>query len=152
LAALKLKAPVHRYQREFLHLDIKKLVRFEGAGHRITENRRGKSSGGAATADKCRQHGSPMKVLFDEKRQFNDRLPDPRAMPVQGAGVEVERFSFIQTMLREQPYAIPFKSSHTRAADPSRRLSWYNKKYLGPRQAIPLRPSPNNLIRSHSLG
>jgi transposase InsO family protein len=47
LAALEPKAPVRRYQRErlgeLLHLDINKLVRFEGVGHRITGDRRGKS-------------------------------------------------------------------------------------------------------------
>ncbi|WP_442755908.1 helix-turn-helix domain-containing protein [Methylocystis sp. JAN1] len=40
LAALEPKAPVRRYQRdrpgELLHLDIKKVARFEGVGHRIT--------------------------------------------------------------------------------------------------------------------
>lgn len=41
--------PVRRYQRqragELLHLDIKKLARFDRAGHRITGNRRGGSEG-----------------------------------------------------------------------------------------------------------
>jgi uncharacterized protein YjiS (DUF1127 family) len=41
--------PVRRYQRqragELLHLDVKKLARFERIGHRITGNRRGASQG-----------------------------------------------------------------------------------------------------------
>jgi transposase len=49
LAALEPKPPVRRYQRdrpgELLHLDIKKLARFEGVGHRITGDRRGRSEG-----------------------------------------------------------------------------------------------------------
>ena len=49
LSALDPKEPVRRYQRErpgeLLHLDIKRLARFEGVGHRITGNRRGASQG-----------------------------------------------------------------------------------------------------------
>ena len=49
LASLEPKEPVRRYQRErpgeLLHLDIKKLARFEGVGHRITGNRRAASEG-----------------------------------------------------------------------------------------------------------
>jgi transposase InsO family protein len=35
---------------------------------------------------------------------------------------------FIQTMLREWAYAIPFKSSDRRAADLPRWLAWYNQQ------------------------
>jgi transposase InsO family protein len=35
---------------------------------------------------------------------------------------------FIQTLMREWAYAIPFRSSDTRAADLSRWLAWYNDK------------------------
>lgn len=49
LDALEPKPPVRRHQRErpgeLLHLDIKKLARFEGVGHRMTGNRRGASDG-----------------------------------------------------------------------------------------------------------
>ncbi|MBS7545486.1 hypothetical protein [Ancylobacter oerskovii] len=49
LTALAPKELVLRYQRErpgeLLHLDIKKLARFTGIGHRITGNRRGASEG-----------------------------------------------------------------------------------------------------------
>ena len=45
---------------------------------------------------------------------------------------------FIQTMLREWAYAIPFKSSDTRAADLARWLSWYNERR--PHSALNRRP------------
>ena len=49
LRLLEAPAPVRRYQRqrpgELLHLDIKKLARFERVGHRITGDRRGKGEG-----------------------------------------------------------------------------------------------------------
>ncbi|EIM28623.1 IS481 family transposase (plasmid) [Microvirga lotononidis] len=35
---------------------------------------------------------------------------------------------FIQTLLREWAYAIPFSSSHARVADPPRWLTWYNQQ------------------------
>jgi transposase InsO family protein len=48
LAALEPAEPVRRYQREhpgeLIHIDIKKLGRFERVGHRITGDRRGQSS------------------------------------------------------------------------------------------------------------
>jgi len=48
LAALEPAEPVRRYQREhpgeLIHIDIKKLGRFEQVGHRITGDRRGQSS------------------------------------------------------------------------------------------------------------
>ena len=44
------KEPPRRYQRqhpgELIHLDIKKLARFERVGHRITGDRRNPSTGG----------------------------------------------------------------------------------------------------------
>lgn len=48
LAALEPAEPVRRYQREhpgeLIHIDIKKLGRFERVGHRITGDRRGQSN------------------------------------------------------------------------------------------------------------
>ena len=48
LAALEPKPPVIRYERahpgELIHLDIKKLGRIAGLGHRITGDRRGQSA------------------------------------------------------------------------------------------------------------
>jgi transposase-like protein len=49
LAALDPKPPVTRYQREqpgeLLHIDVKKLGRIDGVGHRITGDRRGHKRG-----------------------------------------------------------------------------------------------------------
>ena len=48
LAALEPKAPIRRYQRrrpgDLVHLDIKKLARFDKPGHRVTGSRRGQNS------------------------------------------------------------------------------------------------------------
>jgi transposase InsO family protein len=48
LAALEPGEPVRRYEREhpgeLIHIDIKKLGRIDGVGHRITGNRRGQSN------------------------------------------------------------------------------------------------------------
>ncbi len=49
LQALDPQPPVVRYQREhpgdLVHLDVKKLARFDRVGHRITGSRRGQSNG-----------------------------------------------------------------------------------------------------------
>src|SRR5204863_6987307 len=48
LSALEPAEPVRRYEREhpgeLIHLDIKKLGRIDGVGHRITGDRRGQSN------------------------------------------------------------------------------------------------------------
>jgi transposase InsO family protein len=48
LAALEPKAPIRRYERrrpgDLVHLDIKKLARFDKPGHRVTGSRRGQNS------------------------------------------------------------------------------------------------------------
>jgi transposase InsO family protein len=49
LAALEPKAPVRRYERarpgDLIHLDVKKLARFDKPGHRVTGRRRGQNAG-----------------------------------------------------------------------------------------------------------
>jgi transposase InsO family protein len=47
-------------------------------------------------------------------------------------------------MLREWPYAIPFKSSNTRAADFDRWIAWYNE--CRPHSALNQRPPAQGLI------
>ncbi len=175
LAALEPKAPVRRYQRdrsgELLHLDIKKLARFEGVGHRITGDRRGRSEGmgydylHVAIDDATRL--AYVEVLPNERRQSTTGFLVRALRRFRARGVEVERVMtdngsgyvaklfrkalrmlgirhirtrpytpktngkaerLIQTMLREWAYAIPFKSSDTRAADLARWLSWYNER------------------------
>lgn len=175
LAALEEKVPVRRYQRErpgeLIHLDIKKLARFDGVGHRITGNRRGRSHGmgddylHVAIDDATRL--AYVEVLPDETRWsttgfliralrwFRTRgIRVERVMTDNGSGYIARLFRkvlrmlairhirtrpytprtngkaerFIQTMLREWAYAIPFRSSENRTADLPRWLNWYNQR------------------------
>ena len=175
LAALVPKEPVRRYQwadaGDLLHLDIKKLARFDGVGHRITGNRRGASDGmgydflHVAIDDATRL--AYVEVLPDERRQsttgfllralrwFRARgVRVLRVMTDNGSGYIARLFRkvlnllgirhirtrpytprtngkaerFIQTILREWAYAIPFPSSDRRAADLPRWLAWYNEQ------------------------
>ena len=174
LTCLDAPAPVRRYQRqrpgELLHLDIKKLARFERVGHRITGDRHGKSEGAGydffhvAIDDATRL--AYVEVLPDERRTsttgflvralrwFRARgVRVERVMTDNGSGYVARLFRkalrmlrirhirtrpytpktngkaerFIQTLLREWAYAIPFRSSDTRAADLPRWLAWYNQ-------------------------
>ena len=174
LAALEPRPPVRRYQRcragELIHLDVKKLARFDRVGHRITGNRRGGSESvgydflHVAIDDATRL--AYVEVLADEKRWsttgfliralrwFRDRgIRVERVMTDNGSGYVARLFGkvlrllrirhirtrpytprtngkaerFIQTLMREWAYAIPFRSSETRAADLPRWLAWYNQ-------------------------
>lgn len=164
LASLEPKPLVRRYQRqnpgELLHLDIKKLGRFERTGHRITGSRMGRSQGAGwdylhvAIDDATRL--AYVEVLPDEIRRSTTgfliralRWFKARGVKVEGVMTDngsgyiarlfrrtLQRLAirhirtrpytpktngkaerFIQTMLREWAYAIPFKSSLTREAD-----------------------------------
>jgi transposase InsO family protein len=175
LKSLDEPAPVRRYQRqrpgELLHLDIKKLARFERIGHRITGDRHGKSEGAGydffhvAVDDATRL--AYVEVLPDERRSsttgflvralrwFRARgVRVERVMTDNGSGYVARLFQkalrmlrirhirtrpytpktngkaerFIQTLLREWAYAIPFRSSHARAEDLPRWLAWYNQQ------------------------
>jgi transposase InsO family protein len=175
LSAIEPKAPPRRYQRdrpgELIHLDIKKLARFEGIGHRITGDRRGASEGmgydflHVAIDDATRL--AYVEVLPDERRQsttgflvralrwFRERgIRVERVMTDNGAGYIARLFRkvlrllgirhirtrpytprtngkaerFIQTLLREWAYAIPFQSSALRTKDLPRWLDWYNNQ------------------------
>jgi transposase InsO family protein len=175
LAALEPKEPPRRYQRErpgeLIHLDIKKLDRFERVGHRITGDRRHASTGTGydcfhvAIDDATRL--ACVEVLPDETRRstmaFLVRAPHwfkarrirvERVMTDNGSGYVARLFRealrmlgirhirarlytpktngkserFIQTLLREWAYAIPFISSDARAADLPRWLTWYNQQ------------------------
>ena len=175
LKSLDEPAPVRRYQRqrpgELLHLDIKKLARFERIGHRITGDRHGKSEGAGydffhvAVDDATRL--AYVEVLPDERRSsttgflvralrwFRARgVRVERVMTDNGSGYVARLFRkalrmlairhirtrpytpktngkaerFIQTLLREWAYAIPFRSSDTRAEDLPRWIAWYNQQ------------------------
>ena len=164
-----------RYQRqhpgELIHLDIKKLARFERMGHRITGDRRNATAGAGydcfhvAIDDATRL--AYVEVLPDETRRsttaflvralrwFRVRgIRVQRVMTDNGSGYVARLFRkalrllgirhirtrpytpktngkaerFIQTLLREWAYAIPFSSSGARAADLPRWLTWYNQQ------------------------
>ena len=99
LASLDPKPPIRRYQRErpgeLLHLDIKKLARFEGVGHRITGDRRGRSQGmgydclHVAIDDATRL--AYVEVLPDEKRQSTTGFLVRARRWFRARGVRVER-------------------------------------------------------------
>jgi transposase InsO family protein len=175
LKNLDASRPVVRYQRqragELLHLDIKKLARFERTGHRITGNRHGKSEGAGydffhvAIDDATRL--AYVELLPDERRisttgflvralrWFRARgISVERVMTDNGSGYVAKLFRkalrllgirhirtrpytpktngkaerFIQTLMREWAYAIPFHSSEARANDLPRWLAWYNQQ------------------------
>ena len=168
-------APVRRYQRqrpgELIHLDIKKLARFERMGHRITGDRHGASEGAGydffhvAIDDATRlayvevlpdeRRGSTTGFLVRALRWFRTRgIRVERVMTDNGSGYVARLFRkalrmlairhirtrpytpktngkaerFIQTLMREWAYAIPFRSSETRAADLNRWVDWYNRQ------------------------
>jgi transposase InsO family protein len=175
LTALEPKEPPRRYQRqhpgELIHLDIKKLARFERVGHRITGDRRNPSTGAGydcfhvAIDDATRL--AYVEVLPDETRRsttaflvralrwFRARgIRVERVMTDNGSGYVARLFRkalrmlgirhirtkpytpktngkaerFIQTLLREWAYAIPFSSSDARVTDLPRWLTWYNQQ------------------------
>jgi transposase InsO family protein len=168
-------APVRRYQRqrpgELIHLDIKKLARFERMGHRITGDRHRASEGAGydffhvAIDDATRlayvevlpdeRRGSTTGFLVRALRWFRTRgIRVERVMTDNGSGYVARLFRkalrmlairhirtrpytpktngkaerFIQTLMREWAYAIPFRSSETRAADLNRWVDWYNRQ------------------------
>jgi len=99
LESLEPKPPVRRYQRErpgeLLHLDIKKLGRFERVGHRITGSRRGRSQGAGwdylhvAIDDATRL--AYVEVLPDETRRSTTGFLIRALRWFKTRGVKVER-------------------------------------------------------------
>ena len=86
--------PVRRYERqepgEMIHLDIKKLGRFERVGHRITGDRTGQSNnrgvgGSSFTPALSEAEGSPSTTPRAS--------PSPRSCPMRGKGVPRPSFS-----------------------------------------------------------
>jgi transposase InsO family protein len=130
LKSLDETAPVRRYQRqrpgELVHLDIKKLARFERIGHRITGDRHGKSEGAGydffhvAVDDATRL--AYVEVLPDERRisttgflvralrWFKERgIKVERVMTDNGSGYVARLFRKVLRMLairhiRTRPY------------------------------------------------
>lgn len=199
LSSLEPKEPPRRYQRdrpgELIHLDIKKLGRFDRPGHRKTGTRTGNRNRGAgwdfvhvAIDDATRlayvevlpdeRRGTTTAFLVRALRWFRVRGVKPeRIMTDNGSAYVSKLFAramrmlglrhirtrpytpktngkaerFIQTLLREWAYAIPYPSSDSRARDLPRWIDWYNRKR--PHSAIGGRPpcvALNNLMRSHT--
>ena len=121
LKSLTPPEPVRRYQRErpgeLIHLDIKKLARFDRIGHRITGNRRGGSNGvgydffHVAIDDATRL--AYVEVLPDERRSsttafliralrwFRERgIKVERVMTDNGSGYVAKLFAKVLRMLR----------------------------------------------------
>jgi len=164
LTALEPKEPPRRYQHqrpgEPIHLDIKKLARFERMGPRITGDRCNPSAGAGyncfhvAIDDAARL--ASVEVLPDEIRRSSTAFLVRALRWFRALGIRVERVMtdnrsgyvarlfrkalrmhgiqhirtrsytpktngkaerFIQTLLREWAYAIPFSSSDARLAD-----------------------------------
>lgn len=91
-------APVRRYQRdrpgELLHLDIKKLARFEGVGHRLTGDRRGRSEGMGYDYRMSRSTTPPawpMSKSCPTKENSRPRASSSERSAGSEPGVEVER-------------------------------------------------------------
>lgn len=98
LAALEPKPPVVRYERqrpgELIHIDVKKLGRIEGIGHRITGDRHHRPGAGWEYLHVCIDDASRLaysEMLPDERKEsavpFLERALDWFA----GLGVGVER-------------------------------------------------------------
>jgi transposase InsO family protein len=99
LTALEPKEPPRRYQRqhpgELIHLDIKKLARFERVGHRITGDRRNPSAGAGydyvhvAIDDATRL--AYVEVLPDETRRSTTAFLVRALRWFRARGIRVER-------------------------------------------------------------
>ena len=175
LQALDPQPPVVRYQRErpgeLVHLDVKKLARFDRVGHRITGSQRGRSSGAGwdfvhvAVDDASRL--AYVEILENEKRTavtgflvralrwFRNRgIRVERIMTDNGSGYVSRLFAkacrllrlrhlrtkpytpktngkaerFIQTLMREWAYALPYCNAKRRAAQLPRWLTFYNEE------------------------
>jgi transposase InsO family protein len=98
LSALEAKPPARRYQRErpgeLIHIDVKKLGRIEGIGHRITGDRRHRPGAGWEYVHVCIDDASRLaysEMLPDERKEsavpFLERALDWFA----GLGVTIER-------------------------------------------------------------
>jgi transposase InsO family protein len=195
LSSLEPAEPPRRYERkaagEILHLDTKKLGRFNRMGHRVTGDRQGQSNSRGvgwefvhlAIDDFSR--AAYVEVLEDElgvtcaaflgraRRWFLARgVRIERVMSDNGSGYKSHVFAracraararhirtrpytpktngkaerFVQTLLREWAYAMPYPSSAARAADLPRWLGYYNSARphgsLGKKPPVSRLPQP----------
>eukprot|EP00873_Tetraselmis_striata_P036829 jgi/Tetstr1/457093/TSEL_000334.t1 len=146
LARLDPPEPVRRYQRarpgELIHLDIKKLGRFDRPGHRVTGTRTGCRNRGAGwdfvhvAVDDATRLAYVERVMTDNGSAYRSRrfakalrwlgirhiFTRPYTPKTNG---KAERF--IQTLLREWAYGLAYPTSQARNADLPRWLDWFNR-------------------------
>ena len=99
LSALEPAEPVRRYEREhpgeLIHIDIKKLGRFNRVGHRITGDRTGRARGvGWEYVHVCVDDASRIafaEIKPDERKRKRRRLPQRRRRLLRKLGINVER-------------------------------------------------------------
>ena len=101
LSALEPAEPVRRYEREcpgeLIHIDIKKLGKFNQIGHRITGDRRGQSNGrgvGWEYVHVCIDDHSRVafaKIMTDEKKRSAIAFLKAALAYYAGLGIKVER-------------------------------------------------------------
>ena len=134
--------PGRRYEwaqpGQLLHLDIKKLGRIGGIGHRITGDRRALTVAGflrrsltwfarrgvvvqRILTDNGSAYRSHRLAALCRARRLGQRFTRPYTPRTNG---KAERF--IQTMLREWAYAVAYVSSAHRTAALARWLHYYN--------------------------
>ena len=201
LKALDPAQPPRRYEKEhpgeLLHLDIKKLGRIDGIGHRITGiRRRRRPRPGWEFVHVCVDDASRLaylKVLPDERKEsaiaflqralsfFHQRGVQPLSILTDnGSCYRAHAFNncchrhglrhlytrpyrpqtngkaerFIQTMLREWAYRIPYRSSRERSRWLPRWLHFYNHHRMHQSLAnlppISRLPLLNNVMRMHT--
>ena len=104
LSSLEPAEPIRRYERErpgeLIHIDIKKLGRFNAIGHRITGDRRGQSNGrgvGWEYVHVCIDDHSRLafaKIMPDEKKRSAIAFLKAGLAYYAGLGIKVERGLF----------------------------------------------------------
>src|SRR5246127_1180848 len=178
LAALEPAEPIRRYERqhpgELIHIDIKKLGKFNQIGHRITGDRtrqsnlrsRGQGPGWeyvhvciddasriAFSQVMMTDNGACYKAIAFQKACKRLGLKHIRTRPyTPKTNGKAERF--IQTSLREWAYAQAYNTSKERAAELPRWLHRYN--WHRPHGSLDSKPpisrlglAGNNLLRLH---
>lgn len=128
-----------------IHIDIKKLGRIDGIGHRITGDRTGQSN----------KRGTGWEYLHVAIAWFKAHgVTVQRVMTDNGSAYKSRAFAkagrFIQTSIREWAYATPFQSSaaRTRAMHPW--LHAYNTQR--PHSALKGLPPISRINRDNVLG
>ena len=184
--------PVRRYEwqrpGELVHVDIKKLGRFDRAGHRVTGHRHTPSAGRGweyahVAVDDCSRF-SYVEVLPDQKRYTATRFWLRAVREFQRQGIRVERVltdnggayrsrpfrkacrwlgistkrtrpyrpqtngkaeRFIQTLIRQWAYAVPYDTSDQRRAALPAWLRFYNEER--PHASLQKRPPLSKLVQ-----